>query len=146
MLKCKKKQMGWRNEPDSSDPVSRLSTGYEPGLVRQQPTRSSSHLHLSCRGKLSTGTICDAVDGAAFQVGRLPGCRINAWLASDKKEKIKKIQLLVFPQNLVVFHFLSLTIRHEFEISHAEHWEWLPAVLQVYFPWVRRRQTVILET
>ena len=51
----------------------------------EQPSHSSSHLHLFCRDKLPMRTVCDAVDPASLQVGRLPGRWINAWLVSDKK-------------------------------------------------------------
>lgn len=59
--------------------------------------------------------IRDAEDCAGFQVGRPPGCRIKAWSASYKKP------IASFLCNLAVIHCLSLTIRHEIEISHAGH-------------------------
>ena len=42
-------------------------------------------------------------------------------------------------RNLAVFHSPSLTIEHEIEISHAGHWEWLPAVPHMWPPCRRRR-------
>lgn len=60
-------------------------------------------------------TIREAVDCAGFEVGRPPGCRINACSVSYKKP------IVSFLCNLAVIHCLPLTIRHEIEISHAGH-------------------------
>lgn len=129
------KQMGWDNEPDLSDTVSILSTGWEPGTVRQQPSHNSTHLHLSCRGKLSMRRISDAADCAGGQAANMQNKSVaGLWQKAH----------YFFSLQFSCLHCLTRTIKHEIEISHAGPWERLPAVPHTHVLKVRQRETLIL--